>query len=125
MSIKTARWNDPIDPNGGQRLLICRLRPRGVRREDEPWDAWVKELAPSKPLLDAFHGKHAPPIPWDEYERRYLDEMREQRYRIEGLAGQVAAGKAITLLCSSACTDPARCHRTLLAGLIEEAAARR
>ena len=85
----------------------------------------MKELGPSKELLDAFHGKHAPPISWDEYQRRYLDEMSEQRYRIEGLAGQLRAGETITLLCSSACTDPARCHRTLLAALIEGAARQR
>jgi len=36
------------------------------------------------------------------------------------LAEQVAAGKTITLLCSSACTDPTHCHRTLLKQLIEE-----
>ena len=122
MPIKTKRWNDPVAAGDGQRLLVCRIRPRGVRKEDEPWDAWVKELAPSKPLLDAFHGKHAPPITWREYEHRYLAEMREQGYRIAGLAGQVKAGETLTLLCSSACVDPTHCHRTLLARLIEEAA---
>lgn len=119
--LKTKRWNDPVEPDDGQRLLICRIRPRGVRKDAETWDAWCKELAPSKPLLDDFHGKLRPPIPWPEYERRYLDEMREQCYRIAGLAGQIAAGETITLLCSSACTDPAHCHRTLLQRLIEEA----
>jgi uncharacterized protein YeaO (DUF488 family) len=119
--LKTRRWNDPIGPDDGQRLLVCRIRPRGVRKQDEPWDAWVKELAPSKALLDDFHGKTRPPISWDEYQHRYLDEMRAQSYRIAGLAGQLAAGETITLLCSSACTDPARCHRTLLARLIEDA----
>ena len=33
-------------------------------------------------------------------------------------SGNVVPGETITLLCSSACTDPARCHRTLLAGLV-------
>ena len=36
----------------------------------------------------------------------------------------VAAGETVTLLCSSACTDPARCHRTLLASLVTAAATR-
>ena len=35
----------------------------------------------------------------------------------------VAAGETITLLCSSACTDAAHCHRTLLKQLIEQRAA--
>ena len=40
-------------------------------------------------------------------------------YRIRALAQRLAAGEAVTLLCSSACKDPTRCHRTLLAGLLE------
>lgn len=120
MPLRTKRWNDPIEPGDGQRILVCRIRPRGVRREDETWDAWMKELAPSKALLDAFHGKGGPPLPWPEYARRYLEEMRGQDYRLRGLAQQLAEGASITLLCASACVDPAHCHRTLLARLIEE-----
>jgi uncharacterized protein YeaO (DUF488 family) len=56
----------------------------------------------------------------DEYERRYLEEMSQQAEFIQALAELVAEGKTITLLCSSACTDPRRCHRSLLKGLIEE-----
>jgi hypothetical protein len=44
--------------------------------------------------------------------------------RIEDLARRVAAGETITLLCSSACTDPKRCHRTLLEQLAEAAVMR-
>ncbi len=43
-----------------------------------------------------------------------------QQESIAVLAEKVAAGKTITLLCSSACTDPTHCHRTLLKQLIEE-----
>jgi hypothetical protein len=40
------------------------------------------------------------------------------------LAVRVAAGETVTLLCSSACVDADRCHRSLLAELIERAADR-
>lgn len=123
MKIKTRRWNDPVEPDDGARILVTRYRPRGVRKEDERWDAWIKELAPSVALHAAVYGKSGPPISWDEYRKRYLAEMESQDYRILGLAQQVAAGERITLLCSSACTDAARCHRTLLAELILRAAA--
>ena len=43
-----------------------------------------------------------------------------QQESIAVLAEKVAEGKTLTLLCSSACTDPERCHRTLLKQLIEE-----
>jgi uncharacterized protein YeaO (DUF488 family) len=57
---------------------------------------------------------------WAEYRKRYLDEMKEQQERIRALAARLGAGQTITLLCWSACTDPERCHRTSLKGLIEK-----
>jgi uncharacterized protein YeaO (DUF488 family) len=126
MPIRTKRWNDPAEPGDGFRLLVCRIRPRGVARAGEPWDAWWPDLGPSRALLDDFHGKRRAAIAWDEYVPRYLDEMlgAAQLWRIRDLARRVAGGATVTLLCSSACTDPARCHRTLLANLITAAAAR-
>lgn len=121
MPVRTKRWNDPRASDDGFRLLVCRIRPRGVAKAKETWDAWWPDLGPSRALLDAFHGKAAPPIAWEAYARRYLDEMggATQVWRIRDLARRAAAGETITLLCSSACLDPARCHRTLLARLIE------
>jgi uncharacterized protein YeaO (DUF488 family) len=118
--VRTKRWNDPPEAEDGFRLLVCRIRPRGVPKATQPWDDWWQELGPSRALLDAFHGKTAPAISWDEYTKRYLEEMRgaAQVWRIRDLARRVKAGETITLLCSSACTDPAHCHRTLLARLI-------
>jgi len=125
MALRTRRWNDPRQPGDGLRILVCRYRPRGLPKENETWDEWRKELGPGPDLLAAFHGKGgAPPLSWAEYRRRYLAEMREQTSAIGELARRVAAGETITLLCSSACADPARCHRTLLKGLIETRVAR-
>ena len=45
--------------------------------------------------------------------------MKAQEEFIDELAAMVAERKRITLLCSSACEDAARCHRTLLKQLIE------
>jgi uncharacterized protein YeaO (DUF488 family) len=121
VGIRTRRWNDPAGVDDGFRLLICRLRPRGVSKQKETWDDWWPDLGPSRGLLDAFHGEDGPPISWEAYAGRYLDEMggAQQLWRIRDLARRAAGGEAITLLCSSACHDPARCHRTLLANLID------
>jgi uncharacterized protein YeaO (DUF488 family) len=120
MPLRTRRWNDPQEPGDGLRLLICRYRPRGLPKGKETWDEWRKDLAPSPELLAAFYGKRgAPALSWPEYRKRYLAEMRDRVPAIKELARRVAAGETITLLCSSACTDPAHCHRTLLEGLVE------
>jgi uncharacterized protein YeaO (DUF488 family) len=120
MPLRTKRWNDPVEADDGFRLLICRLRPRGVAKQGQPWDDWWPDLGPSRSLLDQFHGKHGPAISWESYAEGYLDEMRgaAQLWRIRDLARRLAGGETLTLLCSSACVDPARCHRTLLARLV-------
>ena len=121
MPIRDKRWNDPADPGDGFRLLICRYRPRALRKELETWNAWWKDLGPTKELHADFYGKHGPPISWEAYRARYLEEMKAQQENITDLARRVAAGETITLLCSSACEDATHCHRTLLKGLIENA----
>jgi uncharacterized protein YeaO (DUF488 family) len=119
MPIKTKRWNDPVEADDGFRILICRYRPRALRKKDETWDTWYKELGPSRKLHADFYGKNGPPLSWEQYRKKYLEEIQEQQELIEGLAELVAEGKTITLLCSSACADASHCHRTLLQKLIE------
>jgi uncharacterized protein YeaO (DUF488 family) len=110
------------DDDDGVRLLVCRYRPRGLPRTRQTWDTWWPELGPSRALHAAYYGKHGqPPLPFAEYAPRYLEEMKAQGHRIRALAARVAAGETVTLLCSSACVDEERCHRTLLARLIAQA----
>ena len=89
-------------------------------KAEETWDAWWKELGPSTALFDAVYGKGQPAIAWEEYARRYRQEMREPtpRGKIAWLAKSLARGEPLTLLCSSLCTDETRCHRTLLRELL-------
>jgi uncharacterized protein YeaO (DUF488 family) len=117
-NLKTKRWNDSVDAEDGHRLLVCRYRPRGVRKDAETWDAWAPQLGPSRELHADYYGKHAAPLAWHEFRRRYLGEMADQRDAISNLTARVARGESITLLCSSACTDAERCHRSLLRGLV-------
>jgi uncharacterized protein YeaO (DUF488 family) len=121
--IKTARWDDARGQNDGFRLLVTRYRPRALPKADETWDAWWKELGPSSELHAAAYGKGQAPIDFAEYRRRYLAEIAgrsEAQQKIAWLARSVARGEPLTLLCSSACTDENRCHRTLLRELLLE-----
>ena len=104
------------------RLLVCRYRPRALPKVDETWDEWDPDLGPSRELHAAWYGKRGKPPTLAEFCRRYEREMATQGERIGELARRVAAGETVTLLCSSACTDAERCHRTLLKSLIERRA---
>lgn len=122
MPIKTKRWNEPREPDDGFRLLITRYRPRGVKKQDETWDAWNPDLGPSRELLARFKGKVGDGLAWSAYRSQYLREMLRQKEPIADLARRARAGQTITLLCSSSCLREARCHRSLLKALIERAA---
>src|SRR5947209_7982805 len=120
--IQTKRWDEPWDREAdGLRILICRFRPRALPKKKETWHLSWNHLGPSKELHAAFYGKDVAPISIEEYTQRYLEEMKapQAQESIDILAEKVAEGKTITLLCSPACTDPSRCHRTLLHQLIE------
>ena len=119
MPLKTKRWCDRAEADDGYRLLVCRYRPRGVRKECETWDGWCPELGPSRELHADFYGKNGPPIGWEQYRARFLKEIQAQNEVLVELAKLVAEGKTVTLLCSSECEDETHCHRTLLKQLIE------
>lgn len=117
MKVAARRWNDPSSPSDGRRILICRYRPRGVRKADETWDEWIADAGPSRELHADFYGKHGPPIGWAAYEKRYLAEIKS-RPEVLARLRELAARGPITLLCSSACVDEAHCHRSLLKRLL-------
>ncbi|HWE04185.1 MAG TPA: DUF488 family protein [Tepidisphaeraceae bacterium] len=121
MPLKTKRWNDPREPDDGFRLLVTRYRPRGVSKADETWDAWNPRLGPDKTLHAAVYTETASKIPWPLYRRHYIEQQKKNAEMIADLAGRVAGGETITLLCSSACVREGRCHRSILKELIEAA----
>lgn len=119
-SVRTRKWNKAPLPEDGTRIFVARYRPRFLRKGVEPWAEWHKELAPSRQLHAAWYGKGTAPIRFEEFTRRYLEEMQAQQGLIAALARRFAAGETLTFLCY--CADASRCHRNLLKGLVEEAA---
>lgn len=56
----------------GRRILVERLWPRGMKKQDLDADAWVKEVAPSTALRRWFDHRVER---WDEFQRRYKNEL--------------------------------------------------
>lgn len=71
--IRIKRTYDPAAREDGQRYLVERLWPRGMRKESLTLDAWLKDVAPS-PGLRTWFGHR--PERWSEFQRRYLKELR-------------------------------------------------
>jgi uncharacterized protein YeaO (DUF488 family) len=102
----------------GHRVLVDRLWPRGLRKDDAHLDAWRKELAPSDDLRTWFaHDVEH----WAEFRRRYQTELRSQAARdaIDELAKRARRGK-ITLV--YAARDESHNNAVVLRDLIARAA---
>ena len=59
----------------GERYLVDRLWPRGVKRERLRIKAWLRELAPSDELRRWFAHREER---WEEFKRRYFRELEEK-----------------------------------------------
>jgi len=112
--IKTKSVYDAVEKSDGERILITRYWPRGVSRQKKEIIKYMRDLTPSEELLRAWNAKE---ISWEEYERRYKEEMAGQAEGIEKLAEKASRG-TITLMCVEKEQDP-HCHRHLLKRMIE------
>ena len=67
---------------GGFRVLVDRLWPRGLSREV---DLWVKEIAPSDSLRNWFAHD---PAKWNEFRKRYFSELDNKRELFSMISGK-------------------------------------
>lgn len=73
--IKLKRAYDPPDKEDGFRVLVDRIWPRGMKKEDLALDLWLKEIAPSSSLRKWFgHDLQR----WPEFCQSYEAELKEQ-----------------------------------------------
>lgn len=95
--LKLKRIYDPVSGTDGKRILVDRLWPRGLKKEDAHIDEWLKEIAPSNELRSWFHHE---PDKWPEFKRRYQKELKNQAATIDRLRRE--SGKGIVTLLFSA-----------------------
>lgn len=105
------RVYDKAEASDGYRVLVDRLWPRGIKKQDLPLDAWVKDLAPSPALRKWFGHK---PENWAHFRESYQAELRtvEQRQRMRALIDE-ASRQHMTLV--YAAKDPDHNHALILA----------
>jgi uncharacterized protein YeaO (DUF488 family) len=94
MDVRLKRAYDPPAPGDGYRVLIDRLWPRGVSRESARLDDWQKELSPSAELRQWFGHD---PSRFEEFRRRYVEELRGERPRLTALRRRARHG-TVTLV---------------------------
>ncbi len=97
--VKLKRAYEPAARSDGHRVLVERLWPRGVRKQDLALDAWEKRVAPSTELRKWF--AHDPER-WAEFKHRYREELKDEAaaQALRELAQRAADG-TVTLVYSS------------------------
>ena len=97
MPIDLKRAYDPPTKSDGRRILVDRVWPRGITKDDLQIDAWLKDLAPSTELRKWFGHD---PAKWDEFRKRYALELEQRPEALEELVDKARAGH-VTLVFSA------------------------
>lgn len=74
MKIQIKRVYLPAEESDGYRVLVDRLWPRGIKKEDAHVDLWAKQLSPSTELRKWFG--HIPER-FQEFSDRYIGELND------------------------------------------------
>lgn len=125
MPIHIVRLGSSRAPDEGLRIGTVRRPPRGVPKkrfaEDDWYDVWLPELAPSAELVKQALQAESD-AEWREFVRKYRREMSAPAAaRLLGLLAALSHRTNLAVGCY--CEDEAHCHRSELRTLLEEAGA--
>jgi uncharacterized protein YeaO (DUF488 family) len=114
IDVRIKRAYEPATPGDGYRVLIDRLWPRGVTKQQARIDEWARELAPSDQLRRWFAHD---PAKFDEFARRYRDELAAHRDALDKLRARAGAG-TVTIVFGA--RDAAHSNAAVLAAVLRD-----
>jgi uncharacterized protein YeaO (DUF488 family) len=125
MAVRVVRLGSDRAKGEGLRIGTVRRPPRGVPKERyaaENWyDVWLPNLAPSQELVKEAQGAGTE-AEWRAFVRKYRSEMaRPEAKHLLALLAALSRETSFSVGCY--CEDEARCHRSVLRELLEEAGA--
>ncbi len=91
------RIYEPVAKSDGFRVLVDRLWPRGLSKEDAHIDLWLRDIGPSTALRQWFNHD---PARWTEFQRRYHVELKKKTALLTTINEQVKT-HPVTLLYSA------------------------
>lgn len=114
MSVLIKRIYDLKETDMGYRVLVDRIWPRGVSKEDANLDEWLKDIAPSTELRKWFdHRKER----FEEFSIKYQKEIQKHPKIIRNLIEKAKSGKLILLYGAK---DEKHNQAVVLKNIIEE-----
>lgn len=94
MDVGLKRAYDKPSADDGYRILVDRVWPRGISKDDAKIDKWLKDIAPTKELRKWF-GHDAEK--WPEFKKRYFRQLEERSEAVDEVK-QRAGEKTVTLV---------------------------
>ncbi len=117
--ITIKRVYDPPAEKDGERILVDRLWPRGLKKEAARLSSWLKDLGPTTELRKWFGHD---PSRWEEFRRRYETELQHPEKQAV-LRDLVARSRKGTVTLVFGAKDEIRNNAVVLRDLIERPAA--
>ncbi|HSQ55958.1 MAG TPA: DUF488 family protein [Gemmata sp.] len=114
--IRLKRAYEKPSADDGLRVLVERLWPRGVSKENGKIDLWLKELSPSTELRKWFSHEESR---WPEFQKRYHAELKEHEEML-ALLKLVVESRTVTFI--YAASDEERNSARLLKEYLEKRA---
>ncbi|MGE4370043.1 MAG: DUF488 domain-containing protein [Burkholderiaceae bacterium] len=115
MSLQLKRVYDPAEPGDGYRILVDRLWPRGMSKDQAHIDLWLKDVAPT-PALRRWFGHD--PSKWQAFRRRYFQELAQNTQTVRLITDR-SGRETVTLL--YAAKDTQHNHALALQQFIQQA----
>jgi len=112
-TVQIRRIYEPAAVAEGIRVLVDRVWPRGITKQNARIDHWLKDIGPSTSLRKWFGHD---PARFDEFRRRYIDELG-QNHEAVGQLREIARGHKVTLLYGA--RDEAHNQAVVLAEFLE------
>lgn len=103
MAVKIKRAYDKPSLSDGPRVLVDRLWPRGIKKNQARIDHWLKNLAPSDTLRKWYHSTDN----WVVFKKRYFKELctPEASQDLQELYELIDNSDQVTLVYSSKNTE--------------------
>jgi len=114
MQIHIKRVYEEAAPTDGYRVLVDRLWPRGVKKEDAKLDLWAKDIAPTTQLRQWFH--HEAPK-WSDFKAKYHTELSQSPHFSQFLS-ELKKHQTITFLIAA--NNEQHNHALALKDFVEE-----
>ena len=93
--IQLKRAYEPVKSTDGTRILVERLWPRGISKEDAQISEWLKEVAPSSELRQWYQHDIEK---WPAFQKKYLEELKKNAESVAELSELCEKHKKVTFV---------------------------